>query len=364
MTKPTFAIIGAGAVGLATAADLVRRGYTKVRLCDIDPQVVDTLVEAGGIHYEGLVGSGFSPIQMSSHSHAEAISGADIIMISTIAATHASIAASIAPDLSEGQVVILHQGCTGGAFLFARELRNSGCRANILLADTMNTVYFCGRPEPNSVFIKGVKSWIEMTSYPAGSEDEIIARLDGAFPQFSPGTNSLETGLNNPNPMIHVPSYLFNLGMVDQKPEASPGVLYLGDIVSEPIKRIVLQLDDERLSVMNAYGLNAVSFDDFGSRVYPPGSNLLSGVPRFGPILLLRFIEEDLPTGLVPIASLASVAGIETPVTNLLIRIASLIWGVDFMKTGRTIAHFGLTNLDPSGIVAAFVGSDTTETSA
>ena len=40
---PSFAIIGAGSVGQATAADLVSHGYKGVTLCDIDEEIVEHL---------------------------------------------------------------------------------------------------------------------------------------------------------------------------------------------------------------------------------------------------------------------------------------------------------------------------------
>ena len=359
MTKPTLAIIGAGAVGLATAADLVRRGYNNVRLCDKDPQVVAALVEQGGVHYSGLIGSGFSAVQVATSLHGEAVTGADVILVSTSAADHSDVAASLAPAVSDGQVVILHQGCVGVAYLFERELLRHGCQASTLLAETTNTAYFSGRPGPTSVFVQGVKAWLELTCFPAGSEQEVIDRLGGAFTQFTPGTNSLETGLNNPNPMVHVPAYLLNLSLVGEKPDVSGGTLYLDDVINEPVDRFVELLDEERLAVMEAFGLNKVSRDEFGTRAYPPGSILESDLPRFGPTLLPRFIEEDVPAGLVPIVSLAALVGIDTPVTKLLIDLASLVWGVDFMETGRTIDNFGMGNLDPTGVVAAFAGNGT-----
>jgi opine dehydrogenase len=343
-------------MGLATAADLVRRGYSDVRLCDVDEQAVQALASAGGIQYEGLFGSGFARVTLATRSHAHAVAGANVILVSTLAGHQAQVAVALAPVLVDDQVVILHQGCTGGAFLFAQELRRHDCTAHIHLAETVNTVYLCGRQGLTSVFVKGVKAWLEITSFPAGSEEQILSRLDGTFPSFAPGTNSLETGLNNPNPMVHVPSYLGNLGLVGATSEAAQGTLYLGEIISEPVDRLVHLLDAERLAVMAALGLRAISYDDFGTRCYPPGASMTSGVPRFGPKLLPRFIEEDVPAGLVPIASLAAKVGINVPITRLLIDLASTLWKVDFVQTGRNLRCFGLADLDAEGVVAAFAG--------
>ena len=84
---------------------------------------------------------------------------------------------------------------------------------------------------------------------------------------------------------------------------------------------------------------------------------MCGAVPRFGPKLLRRFLAEDIPAGLIPMASLADLAGVATPVTRLLIDAAALVARKDFWASGRTLTQFGLADLPLAAVVAAFADS-------
>lgn len=55
-----------------------------------------------------------------------------------------------------------------------------------------------------------------------------------------------------------------------------------------------------------------------------------------------RFLTEDVPFGIVPYHHLARLAGVETPVIDALILLASVISGVDWLSRGLTLEKMGL----------------------
>jgi opine dehydrogenase len=61
--------------------------------------------------------------------------------------------------------------------------------------------------------------------------------------------------------------------------------------------------------------------------------------------LASRYLSEDVPTGLVPIAGFGEAAGVATPLTRILIELASRVHGVDHWTTGRTLARMGLAGM-------------------
>ena len=56
----------------------------------------------------------------------------------------------------------------------------------------------------------------------------------------------------------------------------------------------------------------------------------------------VRYISEDVPTGLVPLASIGKYLGVPTPAMDALINLASTLLGTDYRKTGRTVEKIGL----------------------
>ena len=51
---------------------------------------------------------------------------------------------------------------------------------------------------------------------------------------------------------------------------------------------------------------------------------------------------EDVPTGLVPMASLGDYLGINTPTIDSIIHLSSIICCVDFKNKGRTVKNLNL----------------------
>jgi opine dehydrogenase len=66
-----------------------------------------------------------------------------------------------------------------------------------------------------------------------------------------------------------------------------------------------------------------------------------------------RFITEDVPHGLVPLASLGRAIGVPTPVTDSLIELSCAFSQTDFRRDGRTLERLGLPTTGAADLVAA-----------
>jgi len=60
----------------------------------------------------------------------------------------------------------------------------------------------------------------------------------------------------------------------------------------------------------------------------------------------VRYLDEDVPMSLVPIASLGEMLKVPTPTINSVIQLASTLTGIDYWETGRTVERLGLAGLD------------------
>jgi len=65
----------------------------------------------------------------------------------------------------------------------------------------------------------------------------------------------------------------------------------------------------------------------------------------------VRYLTEDIPMSLVPIASIGHQLGIPTPNIDSIIRIGSTMLNIDFSIAGRTVNKLGLLNLISNEII-------------
>src|SRR5690606_32475131 len=63
-----------------------------------------------------------------------------------------------------------------------------------------------------------------------------------------------------------------------------------------------------------------------------------------------RYIYEDVPTGLIPIASFGRHLGLPTPFTESLIQMACGVTATNYWLSGRTVQSLGLADMSPADI--------------
>ena len=118
------AVLGAGHGGCAAAADLILRGFT-VRLHARSATRLAPLRDRGGIEAGG-VQTGFATPEVMTTDLAEAINGADIIMLVVPSVAHSYYAEELAPLLNGKVAVMLNPGHTGGGLHFLADIRKAG----------------------------------------------------------------------------------------------------------------------------------------------------------------------------------------------------------------------------------------------
>ena len=63
-----------------------------------------------------------------------------------------------------------------------------------------------------------------------------------------------------------------------------------------------------------------------------------------------RYVTEDVPYGMVLLATLGNLLGVPTPTHDAVIQLASVINRTDYWKTGRGVKQLGLSRLDKKGL--------------
>jgi opine dehydrogenase len=124
-------------------------------------------------------------------------------------------------------------------------------------------------------------------------------------------------------------------------------------------------LDGERVAVAAALGVHTVSAREWLYLTYDsPGRDLYEAIQNTGGYrgiraphnTLHRYVTEDVPMSLVPLASIGRMLGVPVPMMETVINIANVMHDKDYWKEGRTVQHMGLEGLSVKSIRQRVVG--------
>jgi opine dehydrogenase len=328
------------------AGHLAMMGH-EVNLFNRSPEPLEGIGAAGGIRLEGAVQGHGRPMLLTSNI-GEAIVGAELIMVAVPASAHEWVAEAMAPHLRSGQILVLNPGRTGGALEFQNVLRETGVVADVVVAEAQTFIYASRRIAPGHSRIFRVKHSVPLAALPANRTEQVIRLLGPILPQFIPAASVLKTSLDNIGAVFHPTICLLNAGWI----ENSQGdfEFYLGG-VTPAVARMVEAVDRERTAVARALRVKAMSALEFLEMAYGrhadnlyeamKGNRAYAGI-RAPRALRHRYLIEDVPTGLVPMASIGSMLGVPTPNINALIQMASELHATSFWEIGRTVENLGI----------------------
>jgi opine dehydrogenase len=362
------AVIGAGNVGCALAADLGLRGV-EVRLFNRSPGRLAAIADAGGITVTGQI-EGFAALSLVTGSLEQAVEGAGVVAVTVPTASLPAYAAELAKATTGEQLIWLNPGHSGGALYLAADLARAGRgeRAICQLTSASHISRLTG-PATVRVFLRSRAS---VAALPASRLQACHQRLDALLPgQFGQAGSVLEADLANLNAILHPPGMVCNAGWI----EATAGEFgFYADGGGPAVARVMDAIDAERLALARALGVRAVPFAEqfrqlgftAGEQVPAAGayhaiqhSELIRPI-QSPPQLDHRYLHEDVGWGLVPWMHLAAAAGTPAPTMTALTHLAGMINGIDYPREGLTLQRMGLAGKTP-GEIRAHVGAPTAE---
>ena len=354
----TITVIGAGIGGFLLVAHLGAPGH-RMRLHDIDDAKLADLRARGGVETEGL-GDGFSKLDLATTDLAKAVDGAEIIVVVTGGHRQAPVAKNLAPLLRDGQTVLLIQGNTGGALAFRRVLDQSGCKADINLAEMDNFPYSARKLGPAKMKPVVTKRWLQIASFPGKDIDKVFQILGPLFPTAEKVPNVFHTGFMNANALLHVANCMANATRIERGEQ----YLFYAEGVTPGVARAYTALSNERVKAATALGAKVPTLEDWFERVYkvreptlPEAMQKLTynadgpygGTPT-PKSFESNFVAEDVAVGLMPMVALARVAGVDMPAHRTLIDFSIMMSGDDYASNSRTLERMGLAGKDLAGI--------------
>ena len=350
--KTRYTVIGAGNGGKAMAAHLALMGFP-VTLYNRTPENVAVIKTRGGLELDGGDGAphGFGQLELVTSDMGEALERAGVIMVVVPATAHADIARDTAPHLRDGQIVVLNPGRTGGALEFVHVLRTSGCEADVTVAEAETLIYASRSEGPAQARIFRVKEAVPLAALPATRTSMVLKALSSAFPLFIDGVSVLHTSMNNMGAIFHPTLTMLNAGRI----ESTRGDFeFYIDGVTPSVARVLEALDRERVTVAAALGIRARTGMEWLRMAYDAtGANLHEAIHnqpgyrgiKAPPTLNHRYITEDVPMSLVPIAALGQRYGVQVRAMDSIIRQACIIHRTDYWRRGRTLDKLGIENL-------------------
>ncbi|MGM8364489.1 NAD/NADP octopine/nopaline dehydrogenase family protein [Virgibacillus sp. W0181] len=342
-----WGVIGGGNGGQAVSGYLGTK-YSSVRLYDIKPETINTINKQGGVQLSGIVNE-LGKVEATSRIE-DVVTNSDIILVILPAYAHKQIAKQCIPFLRDGQTIVLLPGSTGGTLDFYNEFKKSSMNKDVKLAETQSLIYSCDSSRSGHVQIFGIKDKLLLSALPSMDTDYIVNIMNDVYPQIIPAENVLETSLSNGNAIVHPIPTLLNVCRIDGK---VPYLFYM-DGVTPAIGELTDKIDQERLKVGEKLGLSLESNIEMlktfykieGNNSYELIMNNYAYEEIDGPQdINHKFFLEDIPMGLVPMASLGKKIGVETPIMDAVIQLTSSLLDKNFIKEGRTLENLGLGSL-------------------
>jgi opine dehydrogenase len=354
------AVLGGGNGGVASAFDFAQHGH-EVALWAPEPYGthVAAVSEAGGIKASGGL-EGFAPVRYAGTDVAEAMAGAELVVVVGPAYATEPLAAAAAPHLADGMAVLVCPGSCAGALAFRRAAGLALGDDRVIVGETSTLPYavrITGPAEIN-VFLK-LETAVFLAATPRSGTDRLLELVADTWPAVEPAASVFQTTLQNGNPVIHPAVTLLNAGLLER---TGGDFLFYEEGVTAGVGRLIEAVDRERLAIAEALGVPVLSEPEIGMRQgYMTEHDYSTGYSRAPGFLGIkaqseldhRYLTEDVGWSLILFTDLAARLGVPTPVMGSVIEITSVVLARDLRGEGRrTLATLGLDGLSAEELAA------------
>jgi opine dehydrogenase len=357
----SITVLGAGNAGCAAAAHLTLMGFS-VSMFNRWESELAPIREKGGIHVKGAVGEGFAEIKTVTTDIEEAAEGADFFLVVAPALAHDYFATQLARVIGrKGATIMLNPGHTGGALHFMQSLRKAGVDSEVRICETNTNTYICRLTGAAEVTVYGLARKVLFGALPGKYTDELAETVRSIYPFISPVESVLDTGFANVNAIMHPAGMLLNAGRIERK---KGGFTFYDEGATQAVGRAIDALDLERLNVMKSLDLAPIPFVEVFYEYGATSDKALKTGSAYHALkeseanrqimspdsLTNRYLAEDIPFGLVPMAALANMVGVPTPVMDSLITLSCTVNDIDYWHCGLTLERMGLAGVNVKSI--------------
>ncbi len=330
-----IAILGAGAVGRASAAYLLERGHTPVIWSPSGKSTAG--FREGGLIVEGEIAGTFHPD--IAQSAAEAINGTELIVVALPANGHRMVYDEIARHSTPRQVIVISaQPVLGGFALQERLQRVDKSNAIVAWGTTLLRARQVGA---SGVRVNTIRKSVDMATLPGDGDGAALCQA--AFgDHFEMRPDMLSISLSNINPQAHLALALTNFTRMERAE-----IWGQSENLTSGVARFLERLDGERLALAQQLGLSVRTMAQHYNRTYSfpieslevmAASIRVEGPGQLGPTTeQSRYVLEDAPFGLAPLVSLGRAVGVDMRLHQAGLSILSALYGRDFARENDLI---------------------------
>ena len=342
-------LAGAGSIAFATAAVLHEQGHDPMLW---SPSGAGTADLAGGapLTARGAIETTLTP--RIADGPGQLARENDVLIVALPGYGHKTVLDALAPHVEARHQVIISSHASLGAVYLAQALADRGVSVPITAWGT--TICTGRRQSGTEVQVNAVRSRIDLCTVPADRSDEALELCRALLgDRFQPRDGLLAISLSNLNPQNHMGIALGNITRMERGETWSQG-----QNVTPTVGRLLEALDEERLAIARALGLEVKTiFEHFHLSFHVPIASIsemnqqmhAQGNGGTGPATAdSRYVTEDVPYGLVLTAALGRLTGHPAELHEAGIRIFSAMYGRDFEDENEILKALDLSryNLD------------------
>jgi opine dehydrogenase len=273
----------------------------------------------------------------------------DVVLITIQSNFHEPLIKRLVPYLDRNQIVIFNPGYFATAYM----LKHAKDKLFTIVEATSS--FIDGRISKPGEFKVGFRNVRNpMGVYPSCKTPFVKDKLANLGYSLYYYSSVIEAALHNPNLIVHTVGAVMSIPRIEK---TNGNYVMYHEVFTPSVWNILEKLDSEKMDVMDKLGFKRVPYveackfrntlDD--RRNAKEVFFWYASMPTraIGPIAVdTRYINEDVPQGLVMLEALGHALNISTPVCTALIEIASAAVGRDFRLEGRTLESLGKENVD------------------
>ena len=342
-----FTIIGCGNSGLIHAAKLYEKGHevALLKTSSTNGRFFDIMNEQGGFKAldDTIQGNGrsfFVKPALITRDVKEAVRFADIIMVTTTTLQHEFVAELIAPNVRDGQTIILVPGYMG-SLIFKKYIDK-----DVTYSEWETTAYN-GRIVNNEyVRISFYNPRNAISVLPVSRTKQVLDVLSQCFDNTKyTRKHILESAFHNPNMIVHPIGILFSASRI----EYSNGEFWMyREAFTPSVINVIKAFDVQKNKVLQAFDCEPLDYFEAAKWRNEEDLNIdamavfrsFADSSNKGPSFINhRYLLEDVPMGLGLYVSVAKLVGVDTSIQEGIMALASALLGKDLKSNARTIQY-------------------------